>query len=96
IRQRWRSIMQEFALNAPTHCISGIARSQNKQIECSGHYRSSSSVGLHVSEWPQNFAAFTIYNVAHINHDQFIEPFLNYANILNITNTNDTRSFSLL
>ncbi|CAF4932388.1 unnamed protein product [Rotaria sp. Silwood1] len=49
-----------------------------------------------ISEWPQNFPAFTICNVARIRYDQFIIPFLNYTNELNITNTNDTTSFSLL
>ncbi|CAF3599659.1 unnamed protein product [Rotaria socialis] len=118
VRQGWRSIMREFALNTSTHGIPGIARSQSKKnrmfwslsfLVFSGitlyfviqtireyfQYSTQTSVNL-VSEWPQNFPAFTICNVAQIRYDQFIEPFLNYTNTLNITNTTDTSSFSLL
>ncbi|CAF4665308.1 unnamed protein product [Rotaria sp. Silwood2] len=58
-------------------------------------YSTQTSINI-VSEWPQNFPAFTICNVARIRYDQFIVTFLNYTNELNVTNTNDTTSFSLL
>ena len=56
-------------------------------------YPTQTSVNV-VSEWPQNFPAFTICNVARFRYDTFIMSFLNYTNELNITNTNDTTSFS--
>ncbi|CAF1039325.1 unnamed protein product [Adineta steineri] len=42
------------------------------------------------AEFPQHFPAFTICNAGGLRFDKFIQPFLNYTNTLNITNTNDT------
>ncbi|CAF0894858.1 unnamed protein product [Rotaria sordida] len=47
-----------------------------------------------VPEWPQYFPAFSFCNVGAIRFDQFIEPFINYTNTLNLTNTNDTTTLS--
>ncbi len=46
------------------------------------------------AEWPQPFPAVTICNYSPLRYDQFIEPYLNYTNALNITNTNDTNTFT--
>ncbi|UJR23144.1 hypothetical protein I4U23_026163 [Adineta vaga] len=45
-------------------------------------------------EWPQTFAATTICNFSPFRYDKFIEPFLNYTNALNLTNTTDTTTFT--
>ncbi len=47
-----------------------------------------------VVEWPQAFPAVTICNYSPLCYDRFIGPFLNYTNSLNLTNTNDTTTFS--
>ncbi|CAF1148218.1 unnamed protein product [Adineta ricciae] len=44
--------------------------------------------------WPQTFAAVTICNNSPLRYDQFIGPFLNYTNALNLTNTNDITTFT--
>ncbi|CAF4076295.1 unnamed protein product [Adineta steineri] len=49
-----------------------------------------------VSEWPQYFPAVTICNSSPLRFDKFIEPFLNYTNSLNLSNSNDTSTFSPL
>ncbi|CAF3823949.1 unnamed protein product [Adineta steineri] len=49
-----------------------------------------------VSEWPQYFPAVTICNSSPLRFDKFIEPFLNYTNSLNLTNSNDTSTLSSL
>ncbi|CAF0925314.1 unnamed protein product [Rotaria sp. Silwood1] len=41
-------------------------------------------------EWPQDFPAVSICNVASFRYDQFIGPFLNYTNALNLTYENIT------
>ncbi|CAF3238780.1 unnamed protein product [Rotaria sp. Silwood2] len=46
------------------------------------------------SDWQQYFAAVSFCNIAALRFDRFIEPFLNYTNSLNITNTNDTTTIS--
>jgi hypothetical protein len=58
-------------------------------------YSTQTSVNI-ISEWPQHFPAFTVCNLAPVRYDRFSEPFLNYTNTLNITDTNDTTSISLL
>ncbi|CAF3313256.1 unnamed protein product [Rotaria sp. Silwood2] len=42
----------------------------------------------------QYFPAFTFCNIAIFRFDRFIEPFLNYTNFLNLTDTNDTTTIS--
>jgi hypothetical protein len=51
---------------------------------------------LHIIvEWPQAFPAVTICNYSPLRYDQFIGPFLNYTNALNLTNTTDTTQFDI-
>ncbi|CAF1563569.1 unnamed protein product, partial [Adineta steineri] len=57
-------------------------------------YPTQTSVSF-VTEWPQAFPAVTICNYSPIRYDRFITPFLNYTNMLNLTNTNDTNSFTM-
>ncbi|CAF0993422.1 unnamed protein product [Rotaria sordida] len=66
-----------------------------QEIRSYFEYSTQTSVNI-VSEWPQHFPAFTICNLAPVRYDRFIKPFLNYTTMLNITNTNDTTSISLL
>ena len=40
------------------------------------------------------FPAVTFCNYSPLRYDRFIQPFLDYTNGLNLTNTNDTTSFS--
>ncbi|CAF0849586.1 unnamed protein product [Adineta steineri] len=47
-----------------------------------------------VDEWPQPFPAVTICNYSPFRYDTLIEPFLNYTNALNLTNTTNTNTFS--
>jgi hypothetical protein len=47
-----------------------------------------------VNEWPQYFPAFSLCNASPLRMDQFIEAFLNYTNALNLTDSNDTTTFS--
>jgi len=47
-----------------------------------------------VREWPQYFPAFSLCNASPLRMDQFIGPFLNYTNALNLTDTNDTTTLS--
>ncbi len=47
-----------------------------------------------VNEYPQYFPAFSLCNASPLRMDQFIRPFLNYTNALNITDTNDTTTLS--
>ncbi len=56
-------------------------------------YPTQTSISI-VMEWPQAFPAVTICNYSPFRYDQFIGPFLNYTNTLNITNTNDTATFT--
>ncbi|CAF1305218.1 unnamed protein product [Adineta steineri] len=49
-----------------------------------------------IEEWPQAFPAVTICNYSPLRYDQFIMPYLNYTNTFNLTNTNDTSTFSAL
>ncbi|CAF0991743.1 unnamed protein product [Rotaria sordida] len=48
------------------------------------------------SEWPQYFPAFSLCNASPFRFDRFIEPFLNFTNTHNLTNTNDTTTLSAL
>ncbi|CAF1412059.1 unnamed protein product, partial [Didymodactylos carnosus] len=41
----------------------------------------------------QYFPAFSFCNLSPLRFDQFIKPFLNYTNTLNLTNINDTTTF---
>ncbi|CAF2514377.1 unnamed protein product [Rotaria sp. Silwood2] len=43
------------------------------------------------SDWQQYFAAFSFCNMAPFRLDLMIEPLSNYANSLDLTNTNDTQ-----
>ena len=45
-------------------------------------------------EWPQAFPAVTICNYSPFRRDQFLGPYLNYTNALNLTNTTDTSTFT--
>jgi hypothetical protein len=56
-------------------------------------YPKQTSVTL-ATEWPVTFPAFTFCNACPLRYDTFIEPFLNYTNARNLTNTNDTSSFT--
>jgi hypothetical protein len=47
-----------------------------------------------VNEYPQYFPAFSLCNAGPLRMDQFIGPFLNYTNALNLTDTNDTTTLS--
>jgi hypothetical protein len=57
------------------------------------NYPTATSVSR-ILEWPQYFPAFTFCNLSPLRYDRFIGPFLNYTNARNLTNTNDTSSFS--
>lgn len=46
------------------------------------------------NQWPQAFPAVTICNYFPYRYDRFIEPFLNYTNTFNLTNTTDTSTFT--
>ncbi|CAF1331203.1 unnamed protein product [Rotaria sp. Silwood1] len=46
------------------------------------------------NDWQQYFAAFSFCNIAPFRSDRFIEPFLNYTNALNLTDTNDTTTIT--
>jgi hypothetical protein len=56
-------------------------------------YPTQTSVSV-IVEWPQDFPAVTICNYSPLRYDQFIGPFLNYTNALNLTNTTDTTKFT--
>jgi hypothetical protein len=56
-------------------------------------YPTQTSVGFS-DQWPQAFPAVTICNYSPLRYDQFIGPYLNYTNALNLTNTSDTSRFS--
>ncbi len=56
-------------------------------------YPTQTSVAV-IVEWPQAFPAVTICNYSPLRYDRFIDPFLNYTNSRNITNTNDTTTFT--
>ncbi|CAF4248319.1 unnamed protein product, partial [Adineta steineri] len=47
-----------------------------------------------INEWPQAFPAVTTCNYSPFRYDTFIEPYLNYTNSLNLTNTTDTTTFT--
>ncbi|UJR24443.1 hypothetical protein I4U23_005819 [Adineta vaga] len=47
-----------------------------------------------IYEWPQTFPGVTICNYSPYRYDTLIEPFLNYTNSLNLTNTNNTNIFT--
>lgn len=49
-----------------------------------------------IQQQPQYFPAFTFCNVGALRYDLFAQPFLNYTNMNNITNTNDTTTFTPL
>ena len=57
-------------------------------------YPTQTSVSI-VHEWPQAFPAVTICNYSPLIYDRFIEPFLNYTNSLQLTNTSDTTNFTI-
>jgi hypothetical protein len=109
---RRRSIVREYALNASTHGLFGIARSESKpncifwtisfltftgimiffvtrSITDYFQYPTQTSVSI-VFERSQTFPAVTFCNYASGRFDRIIEPFLNYSNSHNLTNTNDT------
>ncbi len=56
-------------------------------------YPTQTSITIAV-EWPQDFPAVSICNYSPLRYDRFIGPFLNYTNSLNLTNTNDTTTFT--
>ncbi|CAF1125475.1 unnamed protein product [Rotaria sordida] len=58
-------------------------------------YQTQTDMSVNV-EWPQYFPAFSICNAASFRYDQFIEPFLNYTNTLNLTNENSMNALSPL
>lgn len=57
-------------------------------------YPTKTSVSVYV-ERSQTFPAVTFCNYSPGRFDRFIEPFLNYTNSINATNTNDTTTFTL-
>ncbi|CAF4266703.1 unnamed protein product [Adineta steineri] len=91
--QRSVSILKEFSLNTSAHGIPSIARSHTIQnrlfwiVSSYFQYPTQTSVSF-VTEWPQAFTAVTICNYSPIRYDRFIIPFLNYTNMVNLTNTN--------
>ena len=66
-----------------------------QEIRTYFEYPTQTSVNI-INEWPQYFPAFTVCNLAPVRYDRFIEPFSNYLTTLNMTNVNDTTSFSSL
>ena len=56
-------------------------------------YASTTSVSI-VVERTQTFPAVTFCNYAPARYDRIIGPFLNYTNSNNLTNTNDTSTFT--
>ena len=56
-------------------------------------YLTQTSVTL-ADEWPQRFPAVTICNYSPFCYDKFIEPYLNYTRVFNLSNATDTTFFS--
>jgi hypothetical protein len=56
-------------------------------------YPTQTSVSF-ADEWPQAFPAVTICNYSPFVRDQFIGPYLNYTNALNLTNATDTSTLT--
>ena len=57
-------------------------------------YPTQTSVAFVVAR-SQPFPAVSICNYSPIRYDRFIGPFLNYTNLLNVTDTNDTSTITL-
>lgn len=57
-------------------------------------YPTQTSISI-VIERSQTFPAVTFCNYAPARFDRVIGPFLNYTNLINVTNSNDTTTFTL-
>lgn len=115
-RRRRRSIIREFALNASSHALPNIVRSESiynyvfwtiafiaftgvmiyciiKAIIDYLGYPTSIDVS-YSADWKKPFVALSFCNISPLRFDRFIEPFLNFTNTFNLTNTNDTTTIS--